>query len=110
MAKLKKNNYNIYILSDNNLESFNYYKNHKLFNNIDGWIISSEYNTLKSEGVLFDILIKKYRLNPSQCYFIDDKIDNVKEAEKHGIKGYIFNEDDSINKLYNDMKNNEINI
>lgn len=108
--KLKKNNYRIYILSDNNKESFQYYKNHELFKNIDEWILSCEYNTCKCDGKLFDILIKKFNLNPRECYFIDDNIDNINESIKHGIKGYVFNEKDSINNLYNAMKNNGINI
>lgn len=108
--KLKKNNYRIYILSDNNKESFQYYKNHELFKNIDEWILSCEYNTCKCDGKLFDILIKKFNLNPRECYFIDDNIDNINESIKHGIKGYVFNEKDSINNLYNAMKNNGIDI
>lgn len=109
ISKLKNNNYNVYILSDNNIESYNYYKNHELFKNIDGWVISSLYGTCKKDGALFDILLIKYNLNSNECYFIDDNIINIEEAKKHGIKGYLFNEDD-IDDLYIDMRKNKINI
>ena len=108
--ELKRNNYNIYILSDNNKECFEYYKKSNLFKNIDGWILSCEYNTVKRNGVLFDILINEFSLNRNECYFIDDKIANIEEAKKHGIKGYVFNEKNDINQLYDDMRNNRINI
>ncbi len=108
--KLKDNNYNVYILSDNSKECLEYYKNHKIFKNIDGWVLSCEYNTCKCDGKLFDIIIKKFNLNPSESYFIDNSIDNIKESIKHGIKGYVFNEEEDINKLYNDMRDNDINI
>ena len=108
--KLKRNNYNVYILSDNNWECFNYYKEHELFKNLDGWVVSCEYNTSKKDGKLFDILIDKYNLIPEDCYFIDNEINNVKEANKHGIRGYVFNEKDNINYLYDDLKNNNIEI
>lgn len=108
--KLKKNNYNVYILSDNNKECYEYYKRNELFENIDGWVLSCEYNTLKKDGILFNILINKFSLSARECYFIDDKMNNIVEAEKYGIKGYVFNEKDDINQLYNDMRNNKIKI
>ena len=53
-------------------------------------------------------MIKKLNLNTNECYFIDDNIDNIEIAKKHGIKGFVFN--NSINDLINDMKDNGINI
>ena len=105
---LKQNNYNVYILSDNNKDTYNYYKNSLDFKDIDGWVVSCDYNSLKKDGILFDILINKFNLNTGECYFIDDNPINIEEAYKHGIKGYIFNEKDDINKLYDDMKNEGI--
>lgn len=48
--KLKINNYNVYILSDNNKEAIEYYKSNNLFDNVDGYVISYEYNKLKKDG------------------------------------------------------------
>lgn len=110
IKKLKKNNYNVYILSDNNSECYEYYKKNDLFKDIDGWVLSCEYNTKKKDGILFDILINKFSLNPYECYFIDDRESNIDEAKKHGIRGYLFNEKNDIIKLYDDMRNNHINI
>lgn len=108
--KLKENNYNIYILSDNNKECFEYYKNNELFKNIDGWVLSCEYHTIKKDGLLFEILLDKYNLKREECYFIDNSIINIKVSKEHGIKGYLFNAEEDINNLINDMKNNHINI
>ena len=108
--KLKSNGYNIYILSDNNKECYEYYRNHSVFKNIDGWTLSCDYHTSKINGQLFDIFIKKFNLNPSECYFIDDKIKNIETAKKYGINGSTFNTNDDIDKLYKDMRYNDINI
>lgn len=110
IKKLKQNNYNIFVLSDNNKQTYEYYLNNELFSNIDGWVLSCEYNTIKKDGKLFEIIIDKYNLNPKECYFIDDRKINIEIANKYGIKGFIFNEKDDINNLYEDMKNNGINI
>lgn len=102
------NNYNVYILSDNNYEAYEYYKNSNLFNNIDGWVVSCSYGCLKKEGKLFDIFLNKYNLNSSECYFIDDNINNINMAKNKGFITYLFNENDDVNLLINDMKNKGI--
>ena len=107
---LKENNYMLYILSDNNKETYEYYRNNDLFKCFDGWVLSCEYNTVKKDGTLFEILLKKYNLNANECYFIDDNIINIEVAKKYGIKSYLFKENDDIDLLYNDMRNNEINV
>ena len=108
--ELKNNNYNVYVLSDNNQESFDYYKNNQLFKNIDGWIASCEYGAVKEDGKLYQFFLDKYQLDPKECYMIDDKEINIEEANKYGIIGFVFDEEKDINLLINDMKSNGINI
>ena len=108
--KLKQKNYKVYIFSNNNRECMLYHKDQEYFKNVDGWVVSCDYNAIKQDGKLFDIIINKYNLNVDECYFIDDNKDIIDEALKYGIKSYIFNEDDDINNLYNDMRNNGIDF
>lgn len=108
LIKKLKQNYKIYILSDNNKEAIEYYK--KKFNFLDGMVASCDYHVSKNEGKLLEILINKYNLNPSECYFIDDKKENISLGEKIGIKGFVFNENQDIALLYEDMKENNIKI
>lgn len=108
LSELKSKKYNIYVLSDNNVDAYDFYRNNKLFKDVDGWIVSCDYHSLKRDGLLFDILLDKYNLDPSECYFIDDRIVNVNEARKHNIKGFVF--DNDVDLLYEDMRNNGIDI
>lgn len=103
---LKKRNYNIYILSDNNKEAYLYYKNHEFFKNIDGWVVSCNYNTVKKDGKLFAILLNKYNLDASKCLFIDDNSNNIDIAKNYGIKGFLFNNDtyEELYKLISEVK------
>ena len=39
---------------------------------------------------IFRILLDRYRLDPSDCVFIDDRLPNVQAAEALGIKGILF--------------------
>ena len=106
--KLKKYNYGIYILSDNNKEAYNYYSKDLRFKNIDGWIVSSFYGCLKKDEKLFDIFLDEYNLNSSDCYFIDDNIKNIEIAKRKGFNTFLFCENDDINKLLFDMYNHGV--
>ena len=108
ISKLKNNGYNVYIISDNNKECIEYYKNIDTFKDIDGWIISCDYQELKKDGKLFDIFLNTFNVNPNECYFIDDRLINIEQAIKYGIKGFLYN--NSMDELYSDMINNNINI
>ncbi len=106
MNVLRNNGYKVYVLSDNNVDASRYYKDN--FKDVDGWVVSCDYHTLKRDGLLFDILLDKYNLDPFECYFIDDRKVNVEEALKHNIKGFVFNGDNDL--LYEDMRSNGIDI
>ena len=108
LIKKLKHNYKVYILTVNNKEAVEYYKNK--FNFIDGFVASCDYHVLKEDGKLFEILLGKYNLNPNDCYFVDDKIENVLAGEKLGIKGFVFDETKDINLLYEDMRKNGIKV
>ena len=105
---LKNNNYKIFILSDNNKETYNYYKELEIFKNIDGWTISYFYNYLKKDEKLFDIFLNKYNLDSRECYFIDDNSINIDIAAKKGFNTFLFNENNDINILLLDMYNHGV--
>ena len=110
IKKLKINGYKVYVLSDNNKYAYNYYKNHPLFQDFDGWIVSCEYKTIKKDGKLFNYLLEKYNLKSDESFFIDDNIDNIEVAKKKGFKTHLFNEEEDIDLLYDDLKNHGVNI
>ena len=99
IKELKNNNNKVYILSDNNKDASIYYKS--VLNDLDGYIFSYEYKTIKKDGKLFDILLEKYDLDPKTCYFIDDTIENIKVAESKGMNGILYEDD---NKIINYFK------
>ena len=105
IKELKNNNYNIYILSDNNKEAISYYKSLDLFKYIDGWVVSYEYKTMKEDKIIFKILLEKYKLNSKECLYIDDRIINVDIAKSLGIKAFKYSFlNDSVNDLINNIK------
>lgn len=109
LIKRLKESHNIYILSDINIDYYNYLKESELGNYINGWVVSSAYGELKQNEKIFQILFDKYKLNPEECFFIDDKFINVEIARKLGMKAFNL---DWINNSYQDLLNdlNKYNI
>lgn len=75
-------------------EEFDYIKN------MDGGIISFKEKVKKPDREIYERLINKYKLNPKKCVFIDDRQENLVEAEKLGINTILFkNYEDTCNKI-----------
>lgn len=110
VKKLKQNKYWLYVLSDNSLEATEYYLKNSLFNYFDGYVVSCHYGVMKWSGKLFEVLFDKYNIVPEESYFIDDNPINIDIAFKYKMKGFLFNENENIDILYEDMRNNWIVI
>lgn len=107
MKRLKDNDYKIYILSNNNKETYEYLFNLEILNFVDGWVISCEYGIMKPNVELYNILLDKYNLKASECYFIDDNEENINTSFSIGMNGIVFTNFDFLIK---DLKDNMIRI
>lgn len=109
MQKLKSNNYNIYILSNNNKEVYDYLLKLPVFQCVDGWVVSCDYHTVKPNKKIYEILFETYNLKPEECFFIDDKEENIETAKSLGMNGHVLNfEKYGIRYLLEDMEKNSI--
>jgi len=92
LKKLKQSGYKVYYLSNFHLAAFEHVtKNHDFFQCFDGGVVSYKENILKPEKEIYEKIIERYNLDPSQTVFIDDLIENVKAAMESGLKGIILN-------------------
>ena len=69
---LKNNGYKIYLLSNAELLQHNYFKNIPANTLFDGSVISCDVNCVKPLPDIYYSLYKKYSINPTESYFIDD--------------------------------------
>lgn len=87
LPKLRKQGYKLYYLSNFPLDVFEEIRNDfYFFRHFDGGIISAEVKLSKPDIRFYEYLIGKYSLNPSESLFIDDVEENVRAAEKAGMK------------------------
>ena len=63
-------------------EVFNYFHKQNL-------IISGDIGLVKPEDDLYSYVLTRYKLNPSDCILIDDQIENIEGAQKHGMNGIL---------------------
>ena len=111
LMKLLSNKYKIYILSDNNMDTFTYLKNTDLSKYVDGWCVSAVYKEVKANKKLFDIFFKVNKLSPGECYFIDDKFENISIANDFGMLGFVLDwEENKFDDLVEDMIQHNIEL
>lgn len=88
---LKKAGYKLYVLSNMSKEFIAFLRRFPVYALFDGEVVSCEEGTVKPEPQIFRILMERYRLNPVETLFIDDREANIQAADKLGIHGYHFN-------------------
>jgi len=89
IRSLKEQGYQLYVLSNWDVTSFPLLmeKHKDLLLLFDGIMISGEERMGKPNQALYTALLTRYALDPASCLFIDDMSENIKAAEKVGIRG-----------------------
>ena len=87
LNKLKKQNFNCYVLSNWSAETFvgmtDDYPFLQLFN---GLLISGEDKMMKPNAEIYELAITRFNLIPQETVFIDDKLENVEAAKNLDLK------------------------
>jgi len=88
---LKKQNFDLYILSNFQDEPFQQVaKRFTFLNDVIGQVVSARVNSIKPEPEIYRHLIDTHKLEPEKCLFIDDRQENLDAAEKFGIQTILF--------------------
>lgn len=91
--KLKHAGYSLFILS-NAAYSFHLYEGRiPIFPLLDGCIVSADEKMVKPSPAIYQLLCSRYHLQPEECYFIDDRMENVQAAQQCGMSGYCYQMD-----------------
>lgn len=87
VRQCKKEGYKVYILSNWDPESFPLLvqKDSAFFDLFDGIVVSGNCGYVKPDRQIYEYLLATYQLEASNCFFIDDVIQNVQAARACGI-------------------------
>ena len=70
---------------------------------MDGGVFSYDVGYMKPNEEIYKILLNKYKINPEEAIFFDDREENIEAANKLGIHGVHFPRHDS-SIVYNSLK------
>ena len=82
--------FRLYVLSNMAHEFIAHLRRFPVYGLFDGEVISCEELVVKPEPRIYEILLERYGLDPSQSLFVDDREANVAAAERLGIHGFLF--------------------
>ena len=89
--ELKKLGYKLYILSNAPTHFEEHADYFEIVKEFDGAVFSGSVNMWKPNSDIYQHLFEKYQLNPVDCFFIDDRADNIAAAKSCGMDGIVFN-------------------
>ena len=85
IKKLKEAHYNLYLLSNINPYTHELINNSELLELVDGFVFSYQEHKIKPYIGIYNTLIDRYLLNPSETLFIDDNQKNIDTGNKMGF-------------------------
>lgn len=89
----RKNGYKLYVLSNASSSFYNYFPNFAPFTYFDGILVSRDVGMIKPDGRIYQHLFEKYALKPEECFFVDDRRENIEAARQEGMEGIVFEGD-----------------
>ncbi|MBR5849937.1 MAG: HAD family phosphatase [Alistipes sp.] len=88
---LKAGGYRLYVLSNMSREFIDFLRAVPVYRHFEGEVVSCEEGVCKPEQEIYQLLLKRYGLNPAETLFIDDRHENLEGAAREGIAGFLFN-------------------
>ena len=90
LTGLKEKAHRIFVLSNTSPVFYELLKDQlaPLEKILDGFVLSCDIKAIKPDRKMFEEILRKYQLDPTNCVFLDDIADNTKIAESLGIKAY----------------------
>jgi len=90
VRELKENGYSLYLLSNAGKSMFEFTYKIPALQYFSGILFSAEVLLLKPEPEIYLRFFEKFSLKPQECYFIDDRLDNIEAGQALGMDGFCY--------------------
>ncbi|MFI3316816.1 MAG: HAD family phosphatase [Rikenellaceae bacterium] len=90
IEELHERGYRLLVLSNMSLEFIKFIRTLPVYRFFSGEVVSCEEGTVKPEAKIYQILLERYDLDPSDALFIDDRQANLDAARAQGINTFLF--------------------
>lgn len=88
VKELKGKGYKLYLLSNASMKWFDYQYDYEAFSYFDGFLISANEKCVKPDRAIYARLFEMFHLVPEECFFVDDRPENIEGAKKAGMDGF----------------------
>ena len=85
-AKLKREGYGIYLLSNAGTRIHDQLNHMPAWSLMDGAVVSGEERLMKPDPAIYQLLCERYGLLAEECLFVDDNADNCEGARVAGMR------------------------
>lgn len=89
-AELKENGYSLYLLSNASVSIHNFTHKITALQYFNGTFFSADVKYIKPDPTIYRLFFEKFSLNPKECFFIDDRADNIEAGRKLGMEGFVY--------------------
>jgi HAD superfamily hydrolase (TIGR01509 family) len=90
MQEIHNQGTRIFCLSNMSSETYDHIKNLDFFSLFSGIVISGDEGCMKPNEEIFQLALKRFDLQPTDVFFIDDSAPNIEMAQELGITGFHF--------------------
>ena len=87
---VKENGYHLYVLSNASTSFYDYFPKFAPLSYFDGIVVSCDIHIIKPERGIYEYLLNQYQLIAEECFFIDDRPENIECARQIGMNGAVF--------------------
>lgn len=91
--------YKVYALTNWSAETFPIAQSrYKFLSWFEGIVVSGTEKCIKPDPKIYEILFRRFKLDPTECIFIDDNADNIKGSESLGMAAIRFENPEQLKK------------
>lgn len=108
IQELKAGGYGIYLLSNVSRDVYEYFHRLPAADCFDGLLVSADWLLAKPQHEIYEKLYSHFDLIPAECFFIDDRHDNVEVARLTGMNATVFRGD--VSRLRREMRDAGITV
>ena len=96
VRELKENGYSLYLLSNAGKKIHSLTPRITALQYFSGIFFSADHDCIKPDEEIYRKFFKEFSLDPRECYFIDDRADNVEAGRRLGMEGHCYEGDPDV--------------
>ena len=94
IKEIKAQGFKLYLLSNCSPDFYEHTDYIKSFKYFDGLMVSADCRLMKPEKEIYEYFLNKFSLKAEECFFFDDRRENIEGAKMAGINGKVFSHKD----------------